>query len=262
MLGDVTVDDGGADGEHRDKRQRLEAGIDDALVPVLPDLATGVVLSNMHCKACDMVFSAVGALDAHGCDSSAPSHQCEECGARFRRPDVLRQHLRTHTGEKPYQCDVCGSSFARRDALAAHAQEHSARRFQCELCATGFKRRDHLNAHMRTHTGEKPFKCGDCGAAFAQAATLASHARTHSASAATRFTRPLKAFTCVCVCPLSGSCHARYVPAMRLQVRRVWRYVRPQREPGPAQAHSHWGTTVWVCALRQGVCTAEHSPRT
>ena len=55
--------------------------------------------------------------------------------------DTLKQHIITHSEEKPIKCDSCDAEFAR---LA------------------------HLTNHHRTHTGEKPFECpvDGCGSAF------------------------------------------------------------------------------------------------
>ncbi|KAK7065744.1 hypothetical protein SK128_027193, partial [Halocaridina rubra] len=49
---------------------------------------------------------------------------CVFCGKCFVRSDVLVQHVRTHTGEKPYACPHCPYRASQRTHLRLHVRRH------------------------------------------------------------------------------------------------------------------------------------------
>jgi uncharacterized Zn-finger protein len=50
--------------------------------------------------------------------------ECHVCSKPFHHMSRWREHLMSHTGEKPYMCDICGKFFARHTNLIRHSKVH------------------------------------------------------------------------------------------------------------------------------------------
>jgi uncharacterized Zn-finger protein len=50
--------------------------------------------------------------------------KCQYCDKTFGKNFDLQQHVRSHTGEKPFQCIVCGRAFAQKSNVKKHMKTH------------------------------------------------------------------------------------------------------------------------------------------
>ncbi|XP_013168929.1 PREDICTED: gastrula zinc finger protein XlCGF26.1-like [Papilio xuthus] len=47
---------------------------------------------------------------------------CTMCDKIFDRKSILKSHIRTHTGERPFQCTICPATFTQSSSLLTHTK--------------------------------------------------------------------------------------------------------------------------------------------
>ncbi|KAI3416004.1 hypothetical protein GPALN_005560 [Globodera pallida] len=125
---------------------------------------------NFQClwQQCGEVFIKekpfVDHVNEHVRGEQSPSFFCrwDTCKRRepFNAQYMLAQHVRKHSGEKPYQCEFLFPDGTR--------------------CKKSYSRLENKKTHERTHNGERPYQCAVCNRSFTNASDKAKHQnRTH-----------------------------------------------------------------------------------
>ncbi|XP_030625870.1 zinc finger and BTB domain-containing protein 46 [Chanos chanos] len=65
--------------------------------------------------------------------------KCPYCSFSAMHQCILKRHMRSHTGERPYPCEICGKKFTRREHMKRHTLVHSKdKKYVCKVCSRVF----------------------------------------------------------------------------------------------------------------------------
>ena len=163
-----------------------------ALFTSLKDLETHICTNfggnPLLCVSCISEFKSTQEYCKHKCMKACVNRKCGCCLKVFKNLWHLREHLITHTAEKPYECTQCKTKFRRKRELEVHETRHNSKKpFSCQHCDETFSSDTYLKQHQRKVHRAKKFICHICNHAFMHRCALTNHVRFHEQTGNTEY---------------------------------------------------------------------------
>lgn len=130
------------------------------------------------CDQCGKGFPVLAEMTQHQVyrHGIGPCLECDHCSFKAGRRIELIEHIRLHTGERPFTCEKCGLSFRRKAIYTNHLKCHNEKSIPCNYCPRKFYRRSEMLAHSNNvHDRMYLYLCRVCNVTYAKAQTVRKH---------------------------------------------------------------------------------------
>ncbi|XP_022837502.1 zinc finger protein 354C-like [Spodoptera litura] len=130
------------------------------------------------CDQCGKGFPILTELHMHQVarHGVGPYLECDHCQYKAPRKLDLIEHLRIHTGERPFTCETCGLTFRRKAIWRNHLICHMEKQVQCPYCPRKFYRQASMLAHCNNvHERMYMYMCSVCGVTYTKTETVKRH---------------------------------------------------------------------------------------
>ncbi|XP_011055241.1 PREDICTED: zinc finger protein 236-like isoform X2 [Acromyrmex echinatior] len=79
--------------------------------------------------------------------------QCHVCGDQGFTTERLKEHLKSHRGDKEYECSECSQRFCTNRGLSKHLKMHmNKQRWKCTICQKVLDSKLQMKYHSKMHT--------------------------------------------------------------------------------------------------------------
>ncbi|NXE42602.1 ZN131 protein, partial [Ptilorrhoa leucosticta] len=125
------------------------------------ELQLSHVKNLFHCEKCNRSFKLFYHFKEHMKTHSAESYKCDICSKRYLRESALKQHFTCHhldeggaskkqrPGKKIHVCQYCDKQFDHFGHFKEHLRKHTGEKpFECPNCHERFARNSTLKCHL------------------------------------------------------------------------------------------------------------------